>query len=141
MEIARMWSCVMELEWDASWDGYALPRRDWHFHRRLYKRYHIFLYPGEYAQLKRKIIDGNAQFMGTGGVENNSYRYRVALTRWQKDGTFVLTMLYLAADADTSDLITVFNRNSRESRPFRRHGKKVSYSRKRKRQLAFEGLG
>lgn len=43
-------------EWDHRWQGVSIPVADWHFHRRLFQRYHGFvLPPGAYSKMINHI--------------------------------------------------------------------------------------
>jgi hypothetical protein len=43
---------------DPRWNGAAIAKDDWHFHRRLLTRYGVVLGPGEYSKIQKKIRKG-----------------------------------------------------------------------------------
>jgi hypothetical protein len=47
-------------EFDPRWENKAIPKRDWHFHRQLLKRYGVVLAAGEYASMMRDLRHGAA---------------------------------------------------------------------------------
>lgn len=43
-------------DWDHRWHGVAIASADWHFHRRLFERYHsLVLPPGSYSKMITRI--------------------------------------------------------------------------------------
>ncbi len=45
---------------DPTWIGVVYPKRHWHFHAQLWRRYGIVLAPGEFSQIVRNLRDGRA---------------------------------------------------------------------------------
>ncbi|MER8691901.1 hypothetical protein NKI77_18195 [Mesorhizobium opportunistum] len=43
------------------WLGASIPKRHWHFHRQLWRRYGIVLQPGEFSDMVRDIKNGYAK--------------------------------------------------------------------------------
>lgn len=47
-------------DWDHRWHGVAITAADWHFHRRLFQRYHgLVLPPGAYSKMITRIRTGH----------------------------------------------------------------------------------
>jgi hypothetical protein len=46
--------------WDHRWQGASISIADWHFHRRLFQKYHgLVLPPGAYSKIIRHIRSGH----------------------------------------------------------------------------------
>jgi hypothetical protein len=45
------------------WDGARIPKKDWHFHRQLLRRYGIVLAPGEFSEIVHDIRTGYAKLI------------------------------------------------------------------------------
>ena len=48
---------------DPRWNGAAIAKDDWHFHRRLLTRYGVVLGPGEYSKIQKKSRKGRYKIL------------------------------------------------------------------------------
>jgi hypothetical protein len=77
-----------KLYFNPRWDGARIPRKDWHFHRQLLRRYGIVLAPGEFSEIVHEIRAGYAKL-----IEKRSNRLAIYLVRIRRlnDRIFVLS--------------------------------------------------
>jgi|SRR6516165_3373439 hypothetical protein len=65
-------------ELDPRWYGALINRDEWHFHRRLWKRYKIILAPGEFSWIKSQIKSGEAQVLIQKSPLEAIYAFKIA---------------------------------------------------------------
>src|ERR1700744_2656643 len=62
---------------DPRWEGAAIGKEHWHFHRRLWDRYSIILAPGEFTLIVSAIRTGEALLVERRGRKTAVYSIRV----------------------------------------------------------------
>ena len=60
------------------WNGARIPKKDWHFHRQLLRRYGIVLAPGEFSEIVRDIRNGYAKQIEKRGNKLGIYSTRIS---------------------------------------------------------------
>lgn len=62
-----MESPALNGHFDDRWSTGSIPKKHWHFHRALYKRYNIVLAPSEFSTMLKDIRSGRALRVSTDG--------------------------------------------------------------------------
>lgn len=66
-----------KLYFNKRWTGARIPKRHWHFHRKLWIRYGLVLAPGEFSQMLHDIKSGYAKLIETRSSKMAIYSVRI----------------------------------------------------------------